>query len=1021
MPERKIQVSITGINQATGAFQALARDLDNVSKKAAQASQAFATSMSGVSKVVSGFSSSLGSIAQRANVFSGLANVIGGVGGALKSAAQQAVGFAGGLLLAQGISQGFGAAKDTIIGFNASLEQSQQAWSVFLKSGDRAEAMLFQMQKFAAATPFRYMDVEANARALVAQGFAVADVFNLMTDIGNLAAAYGGSKTQIDGITYALGQMHTAGRLNAQDVNILNNVGVPAWEILATKIGKTVGETRALSEAGQIAGDVMIEAVREFSKANFGDMMALQMKTFVGSMSTIWDSLQIVGSTAFRPLFDRLSEAAQRFSEFVSGDSFMAWGASVAATVDVVMSSLGDLAGGFADAMGGILNIVLGVGQVIYEALSWLNPWAEHSPSLVTQVKTGADAIGTAYEGLSSDVRQQMGIAGQAIAQFGSQPNMLKTVASDAKDAFDALKGSLSDAEGKLRDFMQAPLKEAEPFDKRLADIQREQDRVQLQLNKTISGQGTHRLVDTLTKQLDNLRLQAESVQLEKRLKLGPLEDQLEALTKPKAISFLEKIKGIKDAQKDIATLTPKVAEAEIQYKGLQDAVDEVGAAASKAAGALGNLGSTAVKDKLAGIDELLADSKKQLDEWKAGFESAKQSVLQGSARIRGALDTYLLEPIRTIASLTKTIGAPGGGWGQFFAQLQLYWDRSPFKQPAENFMAGLRELPGRLQAGLGELWSKIDWGKVWATAGDISGAVGGWLGEQWAKIDWDKVWAKAGDLAGAAGKWIEANSPAWGKNLEAWTGQFLTWADNLWTGGVGAGGGLESKVGELLTKMRNWIRDNAPTIAYNLAYWTGEFVGWVIPAMAQMIGKFVSWYATEGSGQMRSLGVNLASSLAQGFWDGLTDAFSHIVIPFGPFSWSQSDGWQLAGPIINPPSEWGKTPTGKPPAPAPYVPPPVDWQAEGGPVLAGRTYGVGERGPELFIPSVPGIILPHNTPVGGGVTVQFAGPLIGTAQISKEVDLDVVMQRLAQWVNRDLGMAIRQGARSPVGLTPRM
>jgi hypothetical protein len=51
-------------------------------------------------------------------------------------------------------------------------------------------------------------------------------------------------------------------------------------------------------------------------------------------------------------------------------------------------------------------------------------------------------------------------------------------------------------------------------------------------------------------------------------------------------------------------------------------------------------------------------------------------------------------------------------------------------------------------------------------------------------------------------------------------------------------------------------------------------------------------------------------------------------------------------------------------------VAPPVAPRAMGGPVRAGRPYLVGERGPELMVPSSNGAIIPNNQ-MGGGVVVQ--------------------------------------------------
>jgi hypothetical protein len=60
-----------------------------------------------------------------------------------------------------------------------------------------------------------------------------------------------------------------------------------------------------------------------------------------------------------------------------------------------------------------------------------------------------------------------------------------------------------------------------------------------------------------------------------------------------------------------------------------------------------------------------------------------------------------------------------------------------------------------------------------------------------------------------------------------------------------------------------------------------------------------------------------------------------------------------------------------------------VDWEAlgmaKGGPVIGGQPYFVGERGPELFVPSQGGDILPHGAT--GGTTVNAVFHVNGTGQ----------------------------------------
>ncbi len=66
--------------------------------------------------------------------------------------------------------------------------------------------------------------------------------------------------------------------------------------------------------------------------------------------------------------------------------------------------------------------------------------------------------------------------------------------------------------------------------------------------------------------------------------------------------------------------------------------------------------------------------------------------------------------------------------------------------------------------------------------------------------------------------------------------------------------------------------------------------------------------------------------------------------------------------------------------------------RAKGGPVNSGETYLVGERGPELFTPSIPGNITPNNKM--GGMTINISG-IFGSDAVD-EIG-DAIVQRLTQ------------------------
>jgi phage-related minor tail protein len=70
-------------------------------------------------------------------------------------------------------------------------------------------------------------------------------------------------------------------------------------------------------------------------------------------------------------------------------------------------------------------------------------------------------------------------------------------------------------------------------------------------------------------------------------------------------------------------------------------------------------------------------------------------------------------------------------------------------------------------------------------------------------------------------------------------------------------------------------------------------------------------------------------------------------------------------------------------------------FKADGGPVTAGSTYIVGERGPEVFMPSVSGSIVPNHALGGGGVTV------VQNISIDSRSDQASIMQAMAMSAER--------------------
>lgn len=595
--------------------------------------------------------------------------------GILKNAASSALGFATAIVGLKSISSIAGIARDSIISFSASLEQTLVSFETLLSSADDARAFLFDLQKFAALTPFEFKDVERGARRLLAMGFAAKDVKPLLMAVGNAAAALGLGSEGIDRITRALGQMRARTKVAAQEMIQLTEAGVPAWEILAQAIGKPIAAVQEMVARGEVAAEVMIDAFMDFVRTNWPDLMIRQAHTFAGAISTIKDSVSILASTAFEPLFRRISQAAQAFAEFLMTEDALRWSAQVAAGIEAVIRAFERLGSQVAQVAGLIAGTLRALGVLVIDALQALNPFARHSPSLVEQVEDGTSRIVAFYSNAAAAIEQELQNIRQAVshtpfpadivertkvaislvpdfvgagdlekridiiaerarelgasfstaaidADLAKQKIELLSRASDSLQSMTSRLGdALSRARERLQELLRVPIAGTRELEERLAAIEDKIAQAQLRLVQLRLSRGSRREIALLVRQIEQLQLEAEEVRLEKRVQIDPLRRQIERLAQPvEELPFDELSQRIIEQRDAITALTPALEYTRSTYEALREVIRELDraleAASSKQKSAVSDITSAA--SKLAGLD--LTEAREQLRAWREQF-----------------------------------------------------------------------------------------------------------------------------------------------------------------------------------------------------------------------------------------------------------------------------------------------------------------------------------------------------------------------------------------------------------------
>jgi tape measure domain-containing protein len=198
------------------------------------------------------------------------------------------------------------------IRFNAFLETTEIGLKKTLFGGSREKARAFikDMRDFAQASPFRTEPLIKTAQYMAAVGFQVKEIKPVLTDVGDAIAATGEiSEEAVQSVVRAMGKMRSEGRVSSEVMEMLTDANVPAWEMLAHAIGKTVAETRKLSELGKLSGPGAVEAIRAEMRARYGGMMDELENSLTGRTSAAQDILQSAQARATEGLTQNISES----------------------------------------------------------------------------------------------------------------------------------------------------------------------------------------------------------------------------------------------------------------------------------------------------------------------------------------------------------------------------------------------------------------------------------------------------------------------------------------------------------------------------------------------------------------------------------------------------------------------------------------------------------------------------------------------------------------------------------------
>lgn len=259
-----------------------------------------------------------------------------------------------------------------VLGASANMEVFKKGLSFTLGSEGEADHLIASMQQIGEESAYDTTQLLPLARQWVNIGNTSDEAISKMKKIVDLGSAYGMQTEQIQAANLALTQMSMAGKIGAQDMMQLINAGVPAWQLLADKMGLSVAEVRDLSQKGAL-GEEAIEslwdAITEKTQGAADTMGNTLMAKFSNMQESVTNSMAGIGDIISQgfDLKDVLTDMGAQTEAFKQHINNIKEAAKQVGVQQAIVDELAKISPEASRAADGVMNAFSGIKKTITE------------------------------------------------------------------------------------------------------------------------------------------------------------------------------------------------------------------------------------------------------------------------------------------------------------------------------------------------------------------------------------------------------------------------------------------------------------------------------------------------------------------------------------------------------------------------------------------------------------------------------------------------------------------------------
>lgn len=243
----------------------------------------------------------------------------------------------------------------------ADMEMMTTQFEVMLGSAEKAVAMMNELKKFAAATPFAIKDLVLGAQNLLSYDVAQEKVVDTMRMLADTA---GGNAEKLRGLVLAYGKVQSSGKVGLESINQIAERGIPIISTLTKHLGVTRDEFWQLVSAGKLTAQNITDAFRIMTSEGgiFFKGAEKQARTTIGMFSTLRDNLiQALAGIGERLLPD-IKDFMDKATKMIQG--------GLGGVLSNIISGVMPLVKTILDVIGGLMDALLPIISVLFSFLA---------------------------------------------------------------------------------------------------------------------------------------------------------------------------------------------------------------------------------------------------------------------------------------------------------------------------------------------------------------------------------------------------------------------------------------------------------------------------------------------------------------------------------------------------------------------------------------------------------------------------------------------------------------------------